>query len=106
MAKHLEQHELYGYLTTRYQQEKDWRERECRREQEQDALGLIGRQALAALNEPRPIPDAQPSENGDCELCGEQLLDSDPDGFTEFYDGKKRVLAHGQCGIDAGMEMA
>jgi hypothetical protein len=57
------------------------------------------------LAEPRPIPDTQPSENGDCGLCGEQLLDTDQDGFTEFYDGEKRILAHGQCGIDAGLEM-
>lgn len=37
-----------------------------------------------------------------CELCGE---DADDDTGQFIQDGKT-IVAHGQCGIDAGLEFA
>jgi hypothetical protein len=38
----------------------------------------------------------------ECELCGEPIDDE----MGEFTKGDTSVIAHGQCGIDAGLDMA
>ena len=41
--------------------------------------------------------------HGECELCGEEMYDNDN---GEFDNGERAVVAHAQCGIDAGLESA
>lgn len=43
-----------------------------------------------------------------CDLCGEFLGDPETAEVAEFWDPKlkQRVVVHGQCGLDAGLEMA
>lgn len=54
----------------------------------------------------------RPQFSGQCELCGEpydQLAVSEPSlsDVGEFVDGNSNhVIAHAQCGIDAGLEIA
>jgi hypothetical protein len=43
-----------------------------------------------------------PEDVADCELCGE-ALDAESGMFT---DGGDVVIAHSQCGVDEGLEMA
>ncbi|WP_160161187.1 hypothetical protein [Actinomadura sp. K4S16] len=45
-----------------------------------------------------------------CELCGERIK-TDAHGFPieeagEFTKGDDSVIAHAQCGLDAGLELA
>lgn len=44
-------------------------------------------------------------EPEDCELCGEPEEETDPLGHFLTGDGDY-VLAHGQCGEDAGLDLA
>lgn len=41
---------------------------------------------------------------GECGCCGERMYEGDEAG--EFARGSESVLAHAQCGIDAGLELA
>lgn len=58
------------------------------------------RQAAQAF----PIELMDGTELTECQLCGEPIDDE----MGEFWDPAKEesVIAHGQCGIDAGLEMA
>lgn len=47
--------------------------------------------------------------NDRCELCGEEIdYESTVDPGGEFHDPEKEgaVIAHAQCGLDAGLEPA
>jgi hypothetical protein len=56
--------------------------------------GTQARAHVAAMNQ-EAFPDG-------CELCGEPA-DAE---MAEFWNGERGVVAHAQCGIDAGMELA
>lgn len=57
---------------------------------------------------PSPIP-AYSDENPRCQLCEEPIdWDSTSDSAGEFSlpDNSDSVVAHVQCGLDAGLEIA
>ena len=50
---------------------------------------------------PRELPWV---EGDPCELCGEDEDQLDPLGH--FMNGDHMIIAHGQCGLDAHLELA
>lgn len=46
------------------------------------------------------------SEGDPCSLCGEDETSEDPLGHYVAADGSTYVMAHGQCGLDAGLKLA
>lgn len=46
------------------------------------------------------------AEGDGCELCGEDETDDDPIGHFRATENGARVMAHGQCGEDAGLQLA
>lgn len=57
-------------------------------------------------------PQPDPTDVGKCEICGEDYDQNDPRPSVadvgEFYDPKfdGDIIAHAQCGINAGLEPA
>ena len=43
-------------------------------------------------------------DDDECELCGEGNDELDPLGM--FRQDGETITAHGQCGVDAGLELA
>ncbi|GAA4626919.1 hypothetical protein GCM10023196_037120 [Actinoallomurus vinaceus] len=53
------------------------------------------------------MPDLDGPEQDECELCGEEISDKPGYEGTEFVTGPSEVVvAHEQCGRDAGYEQA
>jgi hypothetical protein len=45
-------------------------------------------------------------DDTECEQCGEAGSDEDPVAHFKSHCGAEYIMAHGQCGEDAGLELS